>query len=318
MRRGVKISLIIAAVLLIAGIVMMAASLGTTGFEGLDTSPMVTNTHEIRDPFSDLDISVSAAEVMLLPSDDGTCKVVCHEEERLYHSVEVRDGVLHIKRVDEREWYDNIGIHTGNIQVTVYLPQDEYGDLMVNGSTGLLDISGELLFDSIDVTVTTGIVNCDASVSDRIKIRATTGSIRVGDITVPSVELSVTTGRIDAENVICDGELRADVKTGDTFLTNVRCGSLLSDGTTGDIHLTDVIALEKFDIQRTTGDVEMDGCDARLILIETRTGKVTGTILTGKIFDARTSTGSVRVPKSGPGGECSIITSTGDIRISIE
>lgn len=318
MRKEVKISLIIATVLLTAGIIMMAVPLGKTGFEGLDTSPMVTNTHEIRDPFSDMDISVSAAEVMLLPSDDGTCRVVCHEEEKLYHSVEVRDGVLCIQKVDEREWYDNIGIHTGNTQVTVYLPQDEYGDLMVNGSTGLVDIPGDLLFRSIDVTVTTGIVNCDASASDRIKIRTSTGDIRVGDITASSVELSVTTGRIDAEDVICDGELRIDVNTGDAFLTNVRCGSLLSDGSTGDIHLTDVIAEEKLDIKRTTGDVEMEGCDGPVILIETRTGKVTGTILTGKIFDARTSTGSVRVPRSEPGGECSITTSTGDIRIDIE
>ena len=318
MRREVKISLIIAAVLLIAGTVMMAVSLGTTGLEGLDTSPMVTNTYDIRDPFSDMDISVSAAEVMLLPSDDGTCKVVCHEEEKLYHSVEVRDGVLCIQKVDEREWYDNIGIHTGNTQVTVYLPQDEYGDLMVNGSTGLVDIPGDLLFDSIDVTVTTGIVHCDASASERIKIRTSTGDIRVGDITAPSAELSVTTGRIDAEDVICDGELRIDVNTGDAFLTNVRCGSLLSDGSTGDIHLTDVIAEEKLDIKRTTGDVEMEGCDGPVIIIETRTGKVTGTFLSGKIFNAYTSTGSVRVPRSEPGGECSITTSTGDIRIDIE
>jgi len=318
MRREVKISLIIAAVLLVAGLTMMAASLGTAGIKGLDTSPMVTNTYEIRDPFTDLDIGVSTAEVILLPSDDGSCKVICHEEEKLYHSVAVRDGVLHIKRVDEREWYDNIGIHTGNIQVTVYLPQAEFGELTVNGSTGWVDISGDLLFDSIDVTVTTGIVHCNASASDRIKIRTSTGSIRVGDITTPSVELSVTTGRIDAENITCDGELRADVKTGDAFLTNVRCGSLLSDGSTGDIRIMDVIAGEKFDIRRTTGDVEMDGCDAPVIVIETSTGKVTGTVLTGKLFETHTSTGKIQIPKSTAGGECQITTSTGDISIGIE
>ena len=317
MRREVKISLIIAAVLLVAGLTMMAASLGTAGIKGLDTSPMVTNTYEIRDPFRDLDIAVSTAEVEFLPSWDGSCKVVCHEEEKLYHSVAVRDGVLCIQKMDEREWYDHIGIHTGDVRVTVYLPPAEYGGLTVNGSTGLVDIPEDLYFDSIDVTVTTGVVRCYAFASEHIKIRTSTGSIRVGDITTPSVELSVTTGRIDAENITCDGELRADIKTGDAFLTNVRCGSLLSDGSAGDIRIKDVIAGEKFDIRRTTGDVEMDGCDAPVIVIETSTGKVTGTVLTGKIFETHTSTGEIQIPKSVPGGECQITTSTGDIRIGI-
>ena len=318
MRKGTKISLIIAAVLIGAGLMMMAVSLGTAGIKGLDTSPMVTNTYEIRDPFTDLDIGVSTAKVILLPSGDGSCKVVCHEEEKLYHSVAVRDGVLCIQKMDEREWYDHIGIHTGDVRVTVYLPPAEYGGLTVNGSTGLVDIPEDLYFDSIDVTVTTGVVRCYASASEHIKIRTSTGGIRVGGIKASSVEVTVTTGKIDAENVTCDGELRVDVQTGEASLTGIRCGSLLSDGSKGEIHLTDVVAEEKLDIRRTTGDVDMAGCDSAVILIETSTGDVTGTILTGKTFEARTSTGKIQVPKSGSGGECKITTSTGDISIGIE
>ena len=75
---------------------------------------------------------------------------------------------------------------------------------------------------------------------------------------------------------------------------------------------------EMMDIRRSTGDVDIRGCDAPVIVIETDTGDVTGSLLTGKLFDIRTSTGNVQIPKSTLGGECRITTSTGDIRIVIE
>lgn len=318
MMRRMKVSMIVGAVLIGIGLVMMAVSLGTAGIDGLDTAPCVTNIYEIGDDFRDLDISVDTANVSLVPSEDGVCKVVCLEEEKLYHTVSVRDGVLEIRRVDERAWFDNIGIHIGEMQVTVYLPQAEYGKLTVNGSTGWVDIPEEIAFESIDVTVSTGNVHNGASASDSIRIRASTGGILIGDVTADSMELSVSTGRIDAEKIVCDGELRVTVTTGGASLTGIRCRTFFSEGSTGKLGLSDVIAAERMDIRRTTGAVEMRECDAGMIVIKTSTGDVTGSLLTGKLFDAQTSTGDIQIPMSASGGECRITTSTGDIRIEIE
>jgi DUF4097 and DUF4098 domain-containing protein YvlB len=243
---------------------------------------------------------------------------VCNEEERLYHSVTVRDGVLEIRRVNEREWTDNIGIHMEDSRVTLYLPRTEYGKLVIDGSTGRVDIPGDFRFQSIDVSLTTGLVYNGASASEGIRISTTTGGIGVSDVTADHMELSITTGKIEAEKVTYDGELKLYTTTGDTSLREARCRTLLSDGRTGKLFLSYVVVREMMDIWRTTGDVDIRGCDAPVIVIETDTGDVTGSLLTGKLFDIRTSTGNVQVPRSTLGGECRITTSTGDIRIVIE
>ena len=106
-----------------------------------------------------------------------------------------------------------------------------------------------------------------------------------------------------------------NVSTGKTNLTDIKCKSLISDGSTGDFSLKNVIATEKFSIERSTGDVKFDDCDANEIWIKTDTGDVTGKLLSEKIFITETSTGDVNVPKSTNGGKCEITTSTGDIYI---
>jgi DUF4097 and DUF4098 domain-containing protein YvlB len=64
--------------------------------------------------------------------------------------------------------------------------------------------------------------------------------------------------------------------------------------------------------------VKFEKSDAAELSIKTDTGDVTGTLLTEKIFDAKSSTGDVDVPKTGSGGKCEIRTGTGDIRIKID
>jgi len=82
--------------------------------------------------------------------------------------------------------------------------------------------------------------------------------------------------------------------------------------------LKNVNAAEKFSIERSTGDVKFDGCDAAEVFVKTDTGDVTGTLLSEKVFIVETDTGKVDVPKTVNGGRCEITTDTGDINISIK
>jgi len=50
---------------------------------------------------------------------------------------------------------------------------------------------------------------------------------------------------------------------------------------------------------------------------EERTGSVTGTILTEKVFLAKSGTGRVSVPQTVSGGICEIVTGTGGIEIGL-
>ena len=69
-------------------------------------------------------------------------------------------------------------------------------------------------------------------------------------------------------------------------------------------------------INGVTGDIKFDQCDALNIFVETTTGSVKGTIMTSKIFNCQSTSGSVHYPDTYTGGICKIKTTTGTINIS--
>ena len=113
------------------------------------------------------------------------------------------------------------------------------------------------------------------------------------------------------------GDITISVSTGQSTLSDVTCKNLTTDGSTGEVFLKNVIASQAFSIDRSTGDVAFDRCDAAEILVKTSTGDVTGSLLSEKVFITDTSTGDIRVPPTTTGGKCTIKTGTGDIRIDI-
>ena len=108
-----------------------------------------------------------------------------------------------------------------------------------------------------------------------------------------------------------------ETDTGKVRIEDIAFAMLSIEVDTGDVDLKGVTATVKMRIESDTGDVELDMCDAADIYIKTSTGDVTGTLRTHKIFYHKTSTGDVDLPPSRPGGECRIITSTGDMEIRI-
>ena len=321
MRTHTMIWLIVAASLLILGLliftgVMMAYQ---WDFTRLSTVKYETNTYEINDKFQNISIKTDTADICFLPSEDGTCRVVCYEESKQKHAVTAQDGHLVIDKVNQRKWYDHIGgINFGNLSITVYIPKGEYGALAIKASTGDVAIPKDFKFASMDISASTGDVTNYASASGRIKIKASTGDIHVENLTADSLDLSVSTGKVTASGISCHGDVKVKVTTGKTRLTDMTCRSLISDGNTGSIYLKNVVATERFSIERSTGDVRFEACDAADISIETDTGHVKGTLLSDKVFIIKTDTGDYEVPETTTGGKCSIQTDTGDIKIFIE
>ena len=287
-------------------------------FSKLSTGKYETNTYEISEEFSNLSMNTDTADIIFALSDDGKCRVECYEEEKAKHSVAVQENTLVMKMIDEKSWYDYIGINFGSPKITVYLPKAEYASLFIKESTGDIEIPKNFKFEGVDISLSTGDVNFFASASKLIIIKTSTGNICVENTSAGTLDLSASTGRITVSNVICGGDANINVSTGRTNLNNIECKNLTSSGDTGNISLNNVIAAEKFSIKRNTGDVRFDGSDAAEILVETDTGDVTGTFLSEKIFFVETDTGSVDVPESINGGRCEITTDTGDIELDIQ
>ena len=276
-----------------------------------------TNTYELNEEFSNISISTETANIVFVPSEDGKCKVVCYEEENMKHSVSAANGVLTVSESEGGNWYESISLLSFP-KITVYLPKANYSSLVINESTGDIEIPGNFRFESIDISVSTGNVKCYASAENAMKITATTGNIDVENISAASLMLSVTTGNVSASLVNTHGDITVGVSTGKTKLSDVSCKNLISNGSTGDISLENVIASGKFSIKRSTGDVKFENSDAAEIFIETDTGDVKGSLLSEKIFTVDTDTGDKEFPNTHSGGRCQISTDTGDIKITIK
>ena len=276
-----------------------------------------TNIHEITEPFSNLSIKTDTANITFLPSSDGVYRVVCYEEANKSHLVEVQNGTLSVNLLDGKKWYDHIRIHVDSPKITVYLPEAEYLSLVIEESTGDVEISENFRFKSIDVSLSTGNVTCSASATDDIQIVTSTGDIYAENISAGSLDLTVSTGMIAVSDVTCEEDVTIGVSTGKTFLSNIACKNLTTKGTTGDISLKNVFSANKLSIERSTGDVSLESSDATELFIKTDTGNVKGSLLTDKIFITKTNTGRINVPSSITGGRCEIFTNTGNIDITV-
>ncbi len=320
MKKATKIWLLIATALVVVGCIILVTLFFITKGDGFQmaSNPYVTREYPISESFHSISIKADTADITLAPTDSPVASVICYEQDTLQHAVSVRDGTLVIEAQDGRKWYDFLRFNLKKPKITVYIPQTECTSLVIASHTGDIEIKENLLLESMDITLSTGNVTVLADVSGPVKITTSTGDIRVEGISADSMDLTVTTGQVGVTDVHCTKDISLKVSTGEACLTNIRCKKLTSNGSTGDIALKNVIADETFDIRRSTGDITFDRCDAYEINVETDTGNVTGSLLSGKIFITDSDTGRIRVPQSTTGGKCTITTDTGDIKITIQ
>ena len=313
-----KAWLIAAIVLIIVGAMIFGGVMNMLNwdFSKLSTAKFETNAYEISDGYKDILIDTSEANIELVPSEGTKTLVVCKEKQNAKHSVRAENGALVIELVDTRKWYEHISFISFKApKITVCLPESEYGRLSVKSSTGDVNIPSDFAFDSIDISLSTGDV-INSAAAESVRIKTSTGSITAKEQSARTLVLETTTGHINLSDSDA-GNVRINVTTGLAILESLKCESLESDGDTGDLTLRNVIASGKLAVERDTGDIRLDGCDAAEIYIETDTGSVSGTLLSDKVFFAETDTGRVNVPKTTRGGRCEITTDTGNIRIDI-
>lgn len=301
--KNAKRIVICAAFLLVAvgGIMIAAAmSMGHFVFENGKGLSYEMKTFEVKEVFSDILIEDTECNVRILPAMDGECKVVCPEkqDDSVYHTVTVSDGVLSVRRHDERKWYQYIGISFGAPDLEVYLPEKEYGRLSARSVSGSIQVDEGFTFENAS-------------------LESTSGSVRMFSKVKKELEVESTSGRVIIENASPE-TLAARSVSGRLALSHIRSGEISAKSTSGKIELTDVIAEKNLYAESVSGGVALDGCDGGSIRIETTSGSVKGTILSDKIFIARSTSGSVNIPRSSVGEECEITTTSGSITITIK
>ena len=316
-----KVLLIIAIIALILGAALFVGVLAVSGwdFGNLGSKNNVTNTYTVTEDFSSITVVGNTDSVVIVPSEDGSCRVVCNENERKLHSVTVENGTLKIIKNDNLSWLESVVCSWNKTSVKVYLPMGVYERLAVDTTAGDVSVSGGFTFADVDISLTTGDVSVFDITASGFSISLTTGDVSVSSVNASSFDLKTTTSDIEIATLACSGQVNVELTTGDLSATGVSCKSFSAmNGSSGDVSLVGVIAEESLSVKRTTGDITLVGVDAKEIYVKTTTGNVKGSLLSGKTFDADATTGKVRVPQDTEGGRCEIKTTTGDIEITVK
>ena len=228
----------------------------------------------------------------------------------------------------------SIDISTGDVAISSVTV---LGDLYVKNSTGKAELTG-VTASSVTVEGSTG----DATLTDvaamgAVSIKRSTGDVVVTRAAAASLTAEANTGSMSFTDLATDGALAVTTTTGRQTYTAVKAASLtaeadtggitLSNATvtgeaslttsTGDITLSGAVAGGAVLIRASTGDVTLERADAADLDIETSTGHVEGTLLSEKVFIARSDTGRIDVPETTTGGRCKVVTDTGRIQLSV-
>lgn len=297
------------------------------------------------------------ADILLRLADDGQCRVVAHEQERFPTTVTVEDGVLVIRELTKRRWYDYIQLLPMQPpKLTLYLPAADYASLSVTTDTGEVEVADTLSFGDVTVhtstgdtrlrcavtgmlhvTATTGaidirsctpravtlaldtgnVVLCDVTATEDISVTTSTGRQELSDISCRALRLRSSTGNIECQRIEAAGALQCRASTGRISLSRTKCDALQGRTSTGGIVCQQLEVQGQLTMETTTGDVQLTDCDAAQLHITTDTGDVSGTLRTDKVFYATSDTGRIRVPHSTEGGLCEVRTDTGNITFDI-
>ncbi|MBQ1977374.1 MAG: DUF4097 family beta strand repeat protein [Ruminococcus sp.] len=317
MKTLTKIALIIAVLLIVAGITLFSAAMFTLDFDfsKLDNSEYITNTHEFNDGISYINVDVDTTNVKVLPSEDDTFKVVCKENKDKPHKVSVENNTLMIDSSDKK-WFNFLTIFNFNkSEITLYIPErfaTAYTLQSEDSTTALYTSVYQVSIDSDtgDITVE------DVEYAKSLNLTSDTGKISVSNTIVNRLNAETDTGHINLRKVTVADTIETDTDTGNTTIENCKSSEVSAKASTGDITLKETEASHNINTKTSTGDITFTNSDAENIYAKSSTGHITGSVLTSKTFRADSSTGNVSVPGTTGIGIFEAKTSTGDINLS--
>ena len=315
MKKSKKAALIVSAVLIVLGGVLYAGAAAFTGFDFtvFETSSLTRKEYEVNESFNDISIDAKDCSVQLRYSDDGKCRIVCGENENITHTVEVKDNTLNITRNDSRKWYMMIGVSLKQYDITVYLPEKMYGALLFESGSGDISVPEDFGFSSADILTGSGSVDISAGFDGGFSVKTSSGDIKIKNLSADVIDINTVSGEIDISEVTAAQAINIKSSSGDTELSEANAKDISVQSSSGEIKFYGVKAGGEIRAESRSGDVSLDKSDADSLYIKTNSGDVSGSLLTPKIYNAETGSGTVKLPRSEEGGTCDIVTGSGDI-----
>ena len=327
-----------AALLTVIGIAIGFSSFAAAGFDFniFNTRDFTKNTYTLTESFNNLAFTTDTADIVFIPTDDGTARVECYEFEDELHGVRIEDGTLKVTKPENTYLTGIVSFTVTSPKITVFIPEGELGTLKIETSTGDVCIPADFSFESIDVLTSTGDCELYSSSKSYVKCSTSTGDVFISGVNTDILDVKAHTADVTVSAVNCKGNASIVTTTGDLKVNTLVASSLFTSASTGDVDIEGATVAKGFTVERSTGDVTLkrcvagsftvttdtgdvtfEACDCAALSVTTSTGDVCGSLFSPKIFSANSKTGNVRIPTGQIGGLAVINTSTGDIYFEI-
>ncbi|MBR5947668.1 MAG: DUF4097 family beta strand repeat protein [Clostridia bacterium] len=301
MSKGIKIALITAVCLIGVGLILGIVGYAAGGADMFKDEATAEREIVINEAFSDIVINCERSKVVLIPAEDGVCRIIAEESDSLKLTAEVQGGALRIDQKSKSKWNLNlIGFNFFAFKpykLNIYLPESEYRDLSVNNVSGGVEARSGLAFSNANLETVSGGIRLDSRIRSKASVISVSGGVEAGGFECESIKVNCTSGGIRLSSISCDN---ADIK----------CIS-------GGITLTRVIASGELRVETVSGGIVFDCCDGGSIRAEAISGSIRGSLLSAKVFKTDTTSGKISVPEDGDGGVCELETVSGRIEITI-
>lgn len=251
--------ILISVLLFVIGLIVSFISLCMVDFDFSKFSNLTYTQAEYTNVgnFKNIEID-SDFDINIIPSEDGKIKVCCYESEEIYNNVETKANTLYINSIDTRKWYQQAFtlFMIKPMSVDIYLPEINYNNLKIDTGSGEIFISEKFNFENADLKSSSGDINFKAS-SKEINIKCTSGDLYVADSKAENINLRATSGDCEAVNVIAKNDFTAQSTSGDIELDSCNAENLMLSATSGDISIKDSKA-ESVNLRTTSGDSEAE------------------------------------------------------------
>lgn len=304
--------------LIVVGSIALGAGAVIVGYhvvKGRSNDTYITNRHDVEEEIKNFEIDTSTANVELAKANDGKGLVVCEEREKVYHNVTVKDGLLKIKTVDTRKWYERwfFNFDFRPMKITVYLPETACENLNYVSSTGSLDVASDYTFTSVKATASTGSIKLNNKVTGDIEAKASTGSVSINNATANRLIAKASTGSVTVKNTEVVGEAKLEASTGSVTVDNLKCASFSAKTSTGSFNGTEIEATGDAYIEGSTGSTKATTIKCQHLTVKHSIGGATLEDVQCQDLTVKASTGTVRLTNAIADNKMDIKTTTGDV-----
>ncbi|MBQ9187976.1 MAG: DUF4097 family beta strand repeat protein [Clostridia bacterium] len=297
MSKGTVIALVIAGVLVTAGLVLGAVATAN-GLSTTDTR-YTKKVTTVDSTVTALTVLTADENVRILPASDGACRVEAWESDKLTFAVETDGTTLTVREIDNRTWLDRVGLHFGWLSgeqrgVAVYLP-GALDTLTVETSSGSVRAENQTVRGAASIKTTSASIRIDTLQAGSLTATATSGSIRLyhiqtagkveangvsGSVTLEDVQaeaitVSATSGSLKLSEAKADGAIEVKGASGSITVEDAACRALTATATSGSVRVRGSrAASDPTEIGATSGSVTVEDCTFRDAAIHATSGSV--------------------------------------------